>query len=154
MADSIVKQQSGNRIKMSIVSDPMALKDARLTAEAFAAAKGGDQQCCFDLGLCINEALANVMRHAYRGAKDRPIEIEVEDSGDQLIVRIRDWGEKFDPKILDNREYDPHTPGGLGVICMMQLMDGVTWTPQSQGMLLTLKRKKVGSKVSEKQASF
>ena len=35
-----------------------------------------------DVGLCVNEALANVMRHAYGGATDRPIVIRAWREGD------------------------------------------------------------------------
>src|SRR5688572_15137417 len=106
--------RSPGRLELRIVSDPATLRDVRREVEAFAAACGCDPQCGNDVGLCVNEALANVMRHAYHGAADQPIVIEVEDIGAKIEVRIRDWGEAFDPAALKRREYDPLEPGGLG----------------------------------------
>jgi anti-sigma regulatory factor (Ser/Thr protein kinase) len=120
------------------------LRDVRRQIEDFAAARGCDSHCCDDLGLVANEALANVMRHAYHGATDQPIEIVVQDFGAKIELRIRDWGVPFDPAVLKRREYDPLEPGGLGVICMKRLMDDVTWTRQDKGMMLTLTRHKCG----------
>lgn len=136
---------SSTRLELNINSDPATLHDVRTRIESFAANCGCDARCCEDVGLCVNEALANIMRHAYRGAIDQPIAIEVEDAGQRVIVRIRDWGRSFDPAaVLANREreYDPLEPGGLGVICMKKLMDRVQYVPQEKGMLLTLAKQK------------
>jgi serine/threonine-protein kinase RsbW len=130
------------RLELNIVSDPANLREVRREVEQFAAEHGCDECCRNDIGLCVNEALANVMRHAYRGATDQPIGIQVEDLGDRVRVRIRDWGRSFDPAVLKDRPYDPLEPGGLGVICMHKLMDEVTFVPQEKGMLLTLVRRK------------
>ena len=66
-------------------------------------------------------------------------------------VTIRDWGKTFDPRALPwdkaaamaTHPPDPDeiTPGGLGLLCMKRLMDSVTFTPQSNGMLLTMIKK-------------
>lgn len=132
------------RLELKINSDPATLHEVRTRIEAFVAECGCRKKCCDDVGLCINEALANVMRHAYRGATDQPIVIEVEDAADQVRIRIRDWGRSFDPAILKDRDrvYDPLEPGGLGVICMEKLMDRVQYVPQEKGMLLTLVKRK------------
>lgn len=133
---------SSKRLELKIASDPATLHDVRLQIETFVAGCGGEKQCCDDVGLCLNEALANVMRHAYRGATDQPIVIEVEDIGDQVRILIRDWGRSFDPAVLKDRQHDPLQPGGLGMICMNQLMDRVQYLPQEKGMLLTMVKRK------------
>lgn len=105
------------------------------------------QKAVEDVGLCVNEALANVIRHAYGGATDRPIEIDADCDDQRVRVRIRDWGAAFDPRSFgtaaSSAKKDPLTPGGLGLICLRELMDDVTFEPQQPaGTLLTLIRSK------------
>src|SRR3954464_6628241 len=67
-----------NRIELNINSDPTNLAAARTTVEQFAQSQGDfDDKAVNEIGLVVNEALANVMRHAYRGATDQPIRITV-----------------------------------------------------------------------------
>ncbi len=62
------------RIELKIQSDPAQLATVRKTIEHFAAETGFPEKAASDLGLCINEMLTNIMRHAYDnqpGAPDR-----------------------------------------------------------------------------------
>ena len=135
---------AGNRktLELRIDSDPVTLAPARKTVETFATDNGFPEQAAHDVGLCLNEALANVMRHAYGGRKDRPIVISAECVADELTVRVRDWGNGVDPSTVPRPKYDPLTPGGVGLICLQKLMDDVVYTPQPDGMLTTLVKKK------------
>jgi anti-sigma regulatory factor (Ser/Thr protein kinase) len=110
--------------------------------EQAATAMGLDERAAGDVGLCVNEALANVMRHAYGGATDRPIEVSCHCHGDELVVTIRDWGNGVNPAELPHRPYEPLEPGGLGLICMQQMLSEVAYVPQPDGMLLVLKKRR------------
>jgi anti-sigma regulatory factor (Ser/Thr protein kinase) len=95
----------------------------------------------------VNEALANIMRHAYGGAKDRPIQINADpvdgSGGNHIRIAIRDWGNGVNPASLPEKQYDPLTPGGLGLICMRKMMDETVYTPQPDGgMLVTMTKKR------------
>jgi anti-sigma regulatory factor (Ser/Thr protein kinase) len=92
--------------------------------------------------------MANVTRHAYGGATDRPVEIsgDVETDAHSVGVRIaiRDWGNGVNPADLPGKALVPEMPGGLGLICLRRLLDEVTYTPQADGILLTMvKRERV-----------
>ena len=79
------------------------------------------------------------------GHYDRPIQIAatMEPDGRTLVVRMRDWGCGVDPTCLPCRPHDPLQPGGIGMICLRQWMDDITFTPQPDGGVLTiLKRRK------------
>src|SRR5262249_50579153 len=113
-------------IRLRIESDPANLAGARRAVESLAAQIGFDELAAGGLGLVVNEALANVMRHAYSGAKDRPIQIDAEaldDSTGGIRILIRDWGSGVNPAAHPPKKYDPLQPGGLGLVCMRQLMD-------------------------------
>ncbi len=78
-----------------------------------------DAPAANDVGLCVNEAMANVTRHAYSGAIDRPVEVAGEPlPGGGVRITIRDWGNGVNPDDVARAEPSPDTPGGLGLICM------------------------------------
>lgn len=126
------------RVELKITSDTANLRDVRKRAEGFAKAAGFGQPECDAIGLAVNEALANVIRHGYGGAKDRPIVVTLEVDKDQLRISIRDWQKPFDPAGLPKNGPADLKPGGLGVLCIRKLMDHANYQRLSDGMLLTL----------------
>ena len=128
-------------LDLRIASDPAQLAPARRAVEAFAAARGLDAAACAAVGLCVNEALANVIRHAYADERGRPIELRAEPAPDGVLrITIRDWGNGVNPEGALCAPHDPLTPGGVGLICLRQLMDNVAFAPRADGMLLTMTR--------------
>ena len=125
---------------MKIDSDPANLALAREAVERLCKAAGFDEKAIHEIGLCVNEAHANVIRHAYENAKDRPIEIRAVFDGQKLIVTIRDWGNGINPAELPPGKHDPMIPGGLGLVCLEKMLDEARFEPQPDGMLLTMTR--------------
>jgi anti-sigma regulatory factor (Ser/Thr protein kinase) len=133
---------SQETIHLKFFSDPALLEGLRLKSESFARSLGFDEKTIGEIGLCVNEALANVIRHAYGGAHDRPIELTVEAAEDGMRIQMRDWGSGVDPSKLPVRPKDPMVPGGLGLICLREMMDRVEYAAQGGGgILLTLVKK-------------
>lgn len=124
-------------LELKLVSDPATLAAARKAVESFAAACGFGEAAVGEIGLCVNEAMANVIRHAYAGRKDRPVHVAARFEHGRLTVTIRDWGSGVDPSRLPQRTYDPLEPGGVGLMCLKRWMDEVTYTPQPDGGMLT-----------------
>ena len=91
----------------------------REAVEELCLSGGLDAVATGEVGLCVNEALANVMRHAYSGASDKPIEIAArwQDSS-TVLVTIRDWGNGINPETRPEKAHNPLKPGGLGLICL------------------------------------
>jgi anti-sigma regulatory factor (Ser/Thr protein kinase) len=137
---------------MRIHSDPANLAAARKAVETFAVAGGLTEKASHDVGLCLNEALANVMRHAYGGRKDRPIMITAATDERELVVRVRDWGNGVDPTTIPHEPYNPLTPGGVGLICLSELLDCMVYEPQPDGMLATLVKKRVRERSQKPEA--
>ena len=135
------------QLLLKITSDPAQLASVRKKVEHFAASVGFAVECCDAVGLALNEALANVIRHAYGGAKDRPIEISARFGDGELRLSIRDWGTPFDPQTLPQPKSGASKllkPGGLGLLCMGRLMDSVQYQRLSDGMLLTMVKRAGG----------
>jgi anti-sigma regulatory factor (Ser/Thr protein kinase) len=133
-------------IELKIDSYAENLTPTRRAVEAFALGCGFDETSQGEIGLCVNEALANVLRHAYGGATGRPIAIRLENMPDGIRIAVRDWGKGLNPMTLAPREQDPLRPGGIGLICLRELMDEIDFHPQTDGMMLTMIRRKQASR--------
>lgn len=123
-------------------SDTSELAPVRKQVEAFCAAAGFDDRSVHEIGLCVNEAMANIIRHAYRDRSGEPIELTATYMQDTLHLTLRDWGTGLQPGPLPEHKVDPMKPGGLGLICLGRLMDRVMFTPQKPGMKLEMFRKR------------
>ena len=143
MSDAHSSSSSCNgALLVNVTSDPAEVGKVRHQIEAFSRQYGFSDQAVDEIGLCVNEALANVIRHAYADAPGQPIELTATVCGGALTVSIRDWGvSSSPPATLPKVKADPLQPGGLGLICLGRLMDRVTFTPQRpNGMLLEMVR--------------
>ena len=130
-------------LHLELSSDPAMLAGSRHQVEAFATSQGFGEVATGDVGLCVNEALANVIRHAYGSQPDRPIRLDAKIEDQALMILIRDWG---NGRVPDMRRPPPDPnalhPGGLGLPCLRQLLDGIEFIPQPDGMLLKMIRRR------------
>lgn len=131
-------------LRLQLTSDSEQIAPARKAVEAFVRAAGLGPGVAADLGLVVNEALANVVRHAYHGEPGRPIFLTGDCDDSELRLTIRDWGSGANPAARPTRPRDPATPGGLGLVCLRSLTDGAEFAPQPDGMLLTITKKRGG----------
>jgi serine/threonine-protein kinase RsbW len=128
-------------LRLKVTSDPANLAPVRRACEAFCVACGLDAAATGEVGLCVNEAMANITRHAYSGATDQPVEVSAWFKDGAVHVELRDWGSgQLPPPPRDKK--DPLTPGGLGMVCLKELMDDIVYTPQPDGMLVTMTKRK------------
>src|SRR5689334_11788877 len=96
-----------DHVELNLNSDPANLAAARTAIEEFCAARAKfDPKAVGEVGLCVNEALANVMRHAYSGAVDQRINIvaKFEPSDGSVAITIRDWGTGVNPQVRLERQ--------------------------------------------------
>lgn len=138
--------QSSDNLELNFLSDPANVADVRKSIEQFCMDAGLDEDAGHEVGLVVNEALANVIRHAYLGKNDQPVTVRAEKTKPGVRITIRDWGNGVNPSAVPWHKHDPQQPGGLGLMCMSKLMDGVTYHPQPDGMLLEMQRSIGGSK--------
>src|SRR5258705_4862599 len=121
-------------LRLKITSDPATLASTRRAIEMFAAQCGFDETARGEIGLVINEALANVMRHAYQGATDQPIELSAQKTDDGISLSLRDWGLGVNPFELRAKKHDPKKPGGGGLSCKRQMKDDSQFQNQTAGV--------------------
>ena len=105
---------------------------------------GFSKKDCHAMALAVDEALANVIKHAYAGARDKEIEIEIEELNGEtkqqgLKINIRDFGKAVEISKIKGRDLAGIRPGGLGVHIMRKVMDEVVFEcPPSGGTLLQM----------------
>src|SRR5882757_824688 len=131
-ANAVSITRGRNQLHAKITSDPGYIAPVRSAVEALSTEAGFDQKAVGEIGLVVNEAIANIIRHAYDSANDQPIELTAKLENDGITITIRDWGSGKHPMPPDKPlpEKDPLMPGGLGLICMKSLMTEVLFTPQ------------------------
>jgi serine/threonine-protein kinase RsbW len=122
-------------LKLSLLSDPKLLCAVRAALGEVAVIFGFKDAEVRSIVLAVDEALANVIRHAYQGAFDRPIQVsfyrgQLKSDGaarDALKIQIVDRGEPLQPGRLVGRSLDDIRPGGLGLHFIRETMDSVTF---------------------------
>ncbi len=93
--------------------------------------------------LAIDEACANVIRHAYRDCNDSRIELRIERRRERLRFRLRDHAPAVDPGCLKPRDLSECRPGGLGINIIDETMDHWRQRPLKRhcGNVLTMLRR-------------
>ena len=146
--DGVDEKKTADGIVLRLLSSPANLSRVRKAIERFCETTQLDSPARDEVGLVVNEALANVIRHAYQGEHDKPIEVRATPFQSGLKIQIRDWGNGIDPTGKPRPVHDPLIPGGLGLICMKHLMNEMHFAKQPDGMLLEMIRTSPGSKAA------
>jgi len=76
-----------------------------------------------DIVLAVDEAFANVIKHAYHFDADREVRLVVFRTETAMILELHDDAEHIDPSAVKSRSLDDISPGGLGVYFINQIMD-------------------------------
>jgi serine/threonine-protein kinase RsbW len=81
--------------------------------------------------LAVDEAVSNIIEHAYDEGRFDAIEIFIDINPNRLEVKILDSGNHFDPELIRSPDIDQKIrmghKGGLGIFLMRQVMDEVEY---------------------------
>jgi anti-sigma regulatory factor (Ser/Thr protein kinase) len=128
------------KFQMRVPSDPRLLAVVRRTVSEFAAIWGFADDGCRSITLAVDEALSNIIRHAYKNRCDQEIEIRVQGYGDCLEFAFIDRGEPVDRSKCCAQPLDEIAPGGRGTHLIRQIMDEVSYERVPEGNRLRLKK--------------
>jgi anti-sigma regulatory factor (Ser/Thr protein kinase) len=119
--------------------------------DALASQCGFDDHSCGHISLAMDEALANVMRHGYKGQRDGRIWISVwtHENPEALEIVIEDLGASVDPAKIRGRDLDDVRPGGLGVHFIRHTMDECMWEQRPGGGMRLRMLKRVPAAAEE-----
>ena len=120
-------------LKMELRSNPETLCIVRNALGQLAQTFGFSETDCRAVVLAVDEALTNIIRHAYQGKSEQPIEVSfrrIQDNREglhrsALEIVLEDRGAAVDKKTLRGRELDDVRSGGLGLHFMRESMDAV-----------------------------
>jgi serine/threonine-protein kinase RsbW len=94
---------------------------------------GWDESECRAITLAVDEALTNVIRHAYHNRTDGLIELECRESADGLEIALLDNGDAPDRSKLCAGEIGSDQPGGLATHIISKVMDKVFYEESPKG---------------------
>jgi serine/threonine-protein kinase RsbW len=123
-------------LKMELRSNPETLCVVRGALSQLAETLGFSESECRAVVLGVDEALTNIIRHAYAGQSEQPIEvwfhrIQVPSRGpntEALEIVLLDQGKKVDEAKLCGRALEDVRPGGLGLHFIRETMDEVEFS--------------------------
>jgi anti-sigma regulatory factor (Ser/Thr protein kinase) len=127
--------EHGALLSLAIPSDPEFLTVVRSTVARLAEVLGFMPSDCRSVVVAVDEAMTNIIRHAYGSRKDRPINIicrriHVSSNGKRraaLEIMLVDYGPAVDPTQLSARCLDEIKPGGLGLHFIRECLDVVSY---------------------------
>lgn len=110
---------------IEIPSDPVYLKKIRQTVARVARSAGCSSRMTQDTVLAVNEAVMNIIQHAYKGKSNGLIIIEIYKIEQSLEFWLTDYGLAACPDKIKPRPLDEIRPGGLGCHFIKEVMDEV-----------------------------
>jgi len=135
-------------VELRIPSATGSLPVIRSVIERIGRLNGLAEPLVAQVALAMDEALANVIAHAYEGRPDQPIDVRVEIVGEppeeRLVMTVRDFGRTVEPDAISGRDLADVRPGGLGVHIMQSVMDRVEYSPLPEGGMLLRLTKRIG----------
>jgi len=90
---------------------------------------GWEKKATEEILLAVDEALTNIIRHAYQG-KPGKMTVSVSAADDKIEIVLEDQGVKFNPTQVPSPELPRHKPGGLGVHFIRTIMDQMIYDDQ------------------------
>ena len=97
------------------------------------ASQGLSPGCTEDVVLALQEAIVNVVRHAYRGDEHGRMNLKIRRAGDNWRFRLADFAPTNYDNEFKSRDLNDIRPGGLGVFIIDQVMDRVEFIPPDVG---------------------
>jgi serine/threonine-protein kinase RsbW len=104
-----------------------------------------DRETSQSIGTEVREAVANAIQHGNSLDPDKHVRIECCVDGDEVVIRVRDQGNGFDPKRVPD-PLDPENlmrPNGRGIFFMKKFMDDIQYSFEPDGGTVVTMRKRV-----------
>jgi len=108
---------------ITIPSDPKYLSVIRSVTVAMGGLCRMTDSVIEDVKLAVDEACANVIKHAYRGDTRQKIVVKFKLREKGFEVIIEDSGIKAQPELIAGRNLDEVRPGGLGIHFIKKTFD-------------------------------
>ena len=112
-------------LKLIVPSDPRFLSIARAVVSEVSVMCSLSEELRLGITLAVDEALANIIRHAYKNRYDQEIELNCQAGPNQIVFTLLDRGEPPDPARICGQPLDDVSLTGRGTHLMKAIMDEV-----------------------------
>jgi anti-sigma regulatory factor (Ser/Thr protein kinase) len=133
-------------LRLDMPSHPRFLSVARAAINELSMAVGLPKEECDAVILAVDEALANIIRHAYKNRYDQKVEFDCMVSEEQMEFTLLDQGEPPDPAKICAESEDELALSGRGTHLIKAIMDEVSYKQVSEGNQLKLIKRLHGAK--------
>jgi serine/threonine-protein kinase RsbW len=119
-------------VEVRLPSKTKHLHAIRVLTRTLAESMGFERDDSEKTALAVEEALTNVIEHAYHGDEDRMMQVIYEMQGEKFRIRIVHSGDQIDASQLLKGDdlshfYRQKKKGGLGILIMRRCMDEITY---------------------------
>ncbi len=142
---------SGVRIHLEFCAHADVVDLIHTMTDHVSRAGGLDEEASHWVGVAVREGVVNAIRHGCEGDSTKRIAVviglEPPEQPAELVVRIIDPGEGFDPDNVADplAEENLLKPSGRGIFLMRRLMDEVTLRRRPEGGMEVRMVKRLGS---------
>jgi serine/threonine-protein kinase RsbW len=137
--DAVSGSRSGRR-SFRLTSTMESVGEVEAAADQLATEAGLDEDQRFHITMAVREAAINAVLHGNEYDPGRQIDVSLENTGSDLVVKIADEGRGFDPEKLPDplAEENILRGTGRGIFLIRSLMDEVHFRRLHPGTELTL----------------
>jgi serine/threonine-protein kinase RsbW len=125
------RNHSGEILEVTVPSSTKHLHALGMLTKILAESMGFELQDSEKTALAVEEALTNVIEHAYHGEHDRKMHVIFEMNKEKFVVRIQHRGEQMAAANIGEPDFShfhrQNKRGGLGVLIMQRCMDEVKY---------------------------
>jgi serine/threonine-protein kinase RsbW len=117
--------------QLTIPNSTQYLRDVREFITRMVRRSGLDRADHNKVILAVDEAISNIMKHAYQDVSEGTISLEAIADGQKLQIIIRDSGKSFDPGDVKEPDLERYVKTGkkegLGIYLMRRIMDEIQY---------------------------
>ncbi len=136
---------SAPRLALHVAGNTDAVRRALDEFAAFIAGHAVAPEFAWKAQVALDEALANIVKHAYRGVAEAFVDIICTITADELQISLTDDGVPYDPLSAPAPDtvspLEVRRPGGLGVRLMTKLMDEVKYSRREEQNVLVMRQR-------------
>ncbi|HTB23202.1 MAG TPA: ATP-binding protein [bacterium] len=140
--EELLDAAATSRVSLSFPADVNLLRAVRTFLVAVLNENGYQQEMINDLEIAADEAVTNVVEHAYGYDNGKTVFVELRLDKSGVQVKVKDHGPAFDPLQGEVVNLDQHIAarrrGGLGLHLMQSLMDRLEYRREDGFNVLTL----------------
>ena len=133
--------------RLNVPATTASLESVRRVVEAHARAAGLNDAQVMQVVLAVDEAAANIVKHAYGGESGHAFTVAARTTTEQFVIRLLHDGNAFDPARYRTpppleQAAQERRKGGLGVHLMHRLMDDVAFRTSGTRSEVRLSKKR------------